>query len=267
MRTLCNPRNLCNLRNLQSVDPIDVFSSKAAKYTRYRWDYAPEAIQTLFEVTQVSRRSVVADIGAGTGILTRHFLGKVGRIYAVEPNAEMRRLAAQELGADPSCHIVDGRAEATALPDGCVDLIAVAQVIHWCDPHPTQAEFARIARPDGWLALLRNRGTDAELGAALEEIYPEESDTLALMVGKSEPRSFYYCGEFLLRTFPFTVRNTWEAFLGALSTASYAPEEGSPSYAAFQRAARRVWERFSSGGLLESNAETELYLGRLAASG
>jgi predicted RNA methylase len=52
------------------MDPTEVFSSKAQKYARYRWDYAPQAIQTLFSVTQVSRESVVADIGAGTGILT-----------------------------------------------------------------------------------------------------------------------------------------------------------------------------------------------------
>ena len=55
--------------------------------------------------------------------------------------------AARALGAHPSCQVVDGRAEVTTLPDGCVDLIAVAQTIHWCDPHPTRAEFRRISRP------------------------------------------------------------------------------------------------------------------------
>jgi SAM-dependent methyltransferase len=246
------------------MDPVDVFSSKAARYARYRWDYAPQAIEDLLRVTGISRDSVVADIGAGTGILTRHFLGVVRRVYAVEPNAEMRRYAVRALSAYPTCRVVDGRGEATTLPDGSVDLIAAAQAIHWCDPHPTRAEFARIAAPGCWLALLRNRGTNAELGAAVSEIYPPESDTETVMVGKREPRSFYYPGDYQVQTYPFTTRNTWETFLGALSTASSAPDEGSPLYAGFARGARRVFERFSVGGVIESHGETELYLGRIA---
>jgi len=36
---------------------IDVFTGKAARYAKYRWDYAPQAIQTIFEVTGISERS------------------------------------------------------------------------------------------------------------------------------------------------------------------------------------------------------------------
>lgn len=54
---------------------VDVFTGKAARYAKHRWDYAPQAIQTISDVTGISEQSVVADIGAGTGILTRHFIG------------------------------------------------------------------------------------------------------------------------------------------------------------------------------------------------
>ena len=52
------------------MDATDVFARKAQKYARYRWDYAPQAIETILDVTGVSTESSVADIGAGTGILT-----------------------------------------------------------------------------------------------------------------------------------------------------------------------------------------------------
>ena len=248
------------------MDSADVFSAKAEVYARYRWDYAAQAIQAILDVTGVSGASSVADIGAGTGILTRHFLGVVGQVYAVEPNAAMRQMAARALDAYLSCHIVDGRAEATTLPDHSVDLIAVAQSIHWFDPQPTRAEFLRILEPGGWLAILRNRGTDDELGTALNEALSRHSgpDTAPLMVGRATPRRFYYGGDgFSEQTFPFTTHRTWEQFIGSLATTSDAPDPESALYAGFERAARRVFDRFSRGGTLESGVVTELTLGRM----
>jgi 16S rRNA A1518/A1519 N6-dimethyltransferase RsmA/KsgA/DIM1 with predicted DNA glycosylase/AP lyase activity len=83
------------------MDTTKKFSSKAEKYAKYRWDYAEQAIQTILSVTHVSATSVMADIGAGTGILTRHFVDKVERVYAVEPNPEMRQLAVKALARYP----------------------------------------------------------------------------------------------------------------------------------------------------------------------
>jgi len=245
------------------METIEVFSSKAEKYAKHRWDYA-QAVQTILDMTQVSHQSCVADIGAGTGILTKHFIGKVKLVLAVEPNAEMRQMAIKALEPYPSCHIIDGRAEATTLSDHSVDLITVAQAIHWFEPRPTRAEFLRILKPGGWLALLRNYGTDHEAGEMLEKIFPKETDTSTLMKGRDTPISFYYGGDdYIKQTFAFTLQETWGEFIGALSTASYAPDEGSPLYADFESAARRVFDRFNTGGLVVSHVVTELCLGQI----
>jgi ubiquinone/menaquinone biosynthesis C-methylase UbiE len=245
------------------MDSIHAFSSKAEKYARYRWDYDPQAVQAIFAITQVTVGSSVADIGAGTGILTKHFLGKAGQVFAVEPNPEMREIALRSLGDHPECTIREGRAEATTLPDGSVDLIVVGQAFNWFDPHPTRLEFTRILKPVGWLAALRNYGTDQELGAATQAIYPAETDTLAIMKGVGTPISFYFGNDFLQQTYPFTYQQTFEQFLGALSSASYAPDEGNPWYPEFTRQAREVFEHFARNGLLASHGVTELSLGHM----
>lgn len=244
--------------------PFSAFTSKAEKYARYRWDYAPQAIATLFDVTQITELSTVADIGAGTGILTRHFIGKVARVYAIEPNLEMRQQALQRLGDCASCQFVAGCAEETSLPENSVDLITAATAMNWFDPQPTRAEFLRILKPGGWLAILKNYSTDREVGEALGKVYPAETDTGEIMKGLGTPSSFYYGGsDYLKYTFDFTTRATWEEFFGALSTASYAPDEGSPYHPAFEAAARQVFERFNTGGLMVSHGVTELNLGQL----
>lgn len=246
------------------MEPTCVFSRKAEKYAKYRWDYAPQAIQAIYGVTQISLQSSVVDIGAGTGLLTKHFIGKVKQVWAVEPNAEMRKIAIEMLGSQPSCHIIAGRAEATTLPDCSVDLISVGQAFNWFDPAPTRSEFVRILKPGGWLAAVRNHGTDQELGDELEKIYPEETDTLALMRGRGTPLSFYFGGEdYIKQTYPFAIEETWEVFMGALASASYAPDEESPLYPDFERSAREIYNRFSIGGLLVSRAVTEVCLGHI----
>ncbi|MDO8970528.1 MAG: class I SAM-dependent methyltransferase, partial [Saprospiraceae bacterium] len=204
------------------MEPVHIFTTKAEKYARYRWNYSEQTIQTIFDVTQISPESCVADIGAGTGILTQHFIGKVKQVYAIEPNEAMRQLASRSLAAQAGCQIIDGRAEVTTLPDHSVDLITVAEAFNWFEPQPTRDEFIRIVKPGGWLAKLHNYGTDKELGEALGKIYPKETDTLEIMPGKGTPMRFYYGGDYLQQTFGFCVKETWNEFFGGLSSASFA---------------------------------------------
>lgn len=246
------------------MKPISVFSSRAEIYARYRWKYAPDCINTIVEITGVTNRSIVADIGAGTGILTKEFVGKVNRVYAIEPNPEMRAILTKELERFPVCQVVDGCAETTTLADSSIDLVTVAQAIHWFEPLMAKQEIYRILKPDGWLAICRNYGTNRELSQALSEVYPSETDTEGLMIGKSKPKCFYYCGDdYIKREFPFRNQIVWEEFLGTLASASYAPVEGSDLYTEFKQRARQVFERFSSNGLIEQNGITELYLGQI----
>jgi SAM-dependent methyltransferase len=244
------------------TDPAALFSTKAHIYARYRWDYAPQAIQALLDRTRLAHTSVVADIGAGTGILSRHLASHVARLYAVEPNAEMRRMAQCELQRFPSVEVIDGRAEATTLPDSSIDLIVAAQAIHWFDPQPTRREFARILRPGGWLALLRNYGTDEALSRAIRALRVPENGVSPRPAGV--PVGDYYGGaRVCTKTYPFRLHEPWEAFIGALVSASDMPDKDHPLYANLERAARRVFERFASDGLLEVHGETELCLGRV----
>jgi ubiquinone/menaquinone biosynthesis C-methylase UbiE len=249
------------------MDPIEIFSSKAEIYAKYRWGYAPEAIQTIFDLTGISQESCVADIGAGTGILTREFIGKVKQVFAVEPNPEMRAIADRQFAAMPSCRVIDGRAEATTLAGNSVDLITAAQAVHWFEPESAMHEFYRILKPNGWLALCRNYGTDHVLTEALQDVYPAENDTESLMVGKRQSRSIYFDDqEFLKLEFPFSSKLKWEGFLGSLSSASFAPDVDTIAYEQFARKAKSVFNHFNTNRTIDIHGMTELYLGRIRKS-
>lgn len=215
-------------------------------------------------MTGITAESVVVDIGAGTGILTREFIGKVKQVFAVEPNPEMRAIAAREFVKYPSCEVVAGHAEATSLGEHSIDLITAAQAVHWFKPQATRKDFLRILKLTGWLAICRNYGTDHELGEALKNKFPAETNTSSIMVGKRPPTSFFF-GEnpYLKQEFPFAQQVPWEDFFGGLSTASYAPDEGSIFYQDFKYAARKVFNCFSANGLLTQHGVTELYLGKI----
>jgi hypothetical protein len=183
----------------------------------------------------------------------------------------MRAAAERELAEYPNCRVVAGRAEATALPDASLDLVTAAQAMHWFEPAATRKEFSRIIKPGGWLAMVRNKGTDLALAKALEgefrkESFPPQNDTAGLMVGKSQPRSYYFHqGKHHKLDFPFHNRIGWEEFMGSHASASSAPDEGTPAYARMERAARRVFERFSTGGRIAIHGVTELWVGRIAS--
>lgn len=243
-----------------------VYSSKAELYARHRWDYAPEAVSLVLERAGVNAQTRAADVGAGTGIFTRHLVGRAGQVLALEPNPPMRLIARRDLPA--GCLVAAGAAEALPLPQGSLDLLTVAQAIHWFEAGAAKAEFRRVLRDGGWLAVLRNYGADARLNEALAAFHTAEFgvDThgSGAPSGGLPVESYYAAGRWERHTFPLRCEQTWEAFLGALLSASYAPDLQHPLYPRYEAAAREVFERFAVGGSLETQAVTELYIGQMA---
>ena len=249
--------------------PKDLFAHKAEKYARYRWDYAPQAIETLLKTTGMGKEWVVADIGAGPGSLAKHLLDHAARVILVEPDPAMRRVSETHLGKHPAFQLIDASAESTTLPTASVDLITVGQALHYFEPEAARQEFKRILKPGGWLAVLRNYGTDEDINAALEDVYSEENGCNPLVIANRppwKPLDFYFEGnDFQKFDFPCVdVKNRAE-YIDALSTASYAPDEDHPLYEKFAAAAGEVFDRFNTGGKLENLVATELYLGHLKA--
>jgi SAM-dependent methyltransferase len=80
------------------TSPIERFSNRVAYYEQYRPSY-PQAILTFLEkAAGFSEQWVVSDIGSGTGLLTESFADHGNRVFAVEPNKEMRLV--EQYGTD-----------------------------------------------------------------------------------------------------------------------------------------------------------------------
>ena len=67
---------------------LNTFTGKAAFY-HSRPTYPTECIDYLIQEFNLNENSVIADIGAGTGILSIPFLEKGMTVFSVEPNSDM----------------------------------------------------------------------------------------------------------------------------------------------------------------------------------
>jgi SAM-dependent methyltransferase len=149
-----------------------IFSSKVSDYVASRPDYPAALFAALREKCHLQAASVVADIGAGTGLLTQDLLAQGYAVTAVEPSDSMRAAADQALTNFPAYSSARGTAEHIPLPNACVDLITAAQAFHWFDIKAARAEFLRVLKPTGKVALIWNdRLEDDPLHAGLNDIF------------------------------------------------------------------------------------------------
>jgi len=119
----------------------------------------------------VPRSATIADIGSGTGILTRQLLNAGYEVYAIERTARcVRSRAVDERRTALSQRT--GSAESTSLPDQSIEFITSAQLFILVRPCESKVEFRRILRPFKMVALIWNdRQADAStFGWKYEEL-------------------------------------------------------------------------------------------------
>jgi SAM-dependent methyltransferase len=136
------------------IDPAAAgFGDQAAAYESGRPTYPAAALDRAVEQLGPTPDATVADIAAGTGKLTRLLTERFAEVIAVEPLDGMRGVLER---AVPDATIMSGTAEATGLEDGRVDAVFVGEAFHWFDEPAAIAEFDRVLRPGGGIALLWN---------------------------------------------------------------------------------------------------------------
>jgi MOSC domain-containing protein YiiM len=127
------------------------FAAGADAYERGRPEYSTEAIAKLVEELRIGPGTLVLDLAAGTGKLTRALLPSGADFVAVEPIPEMR---AKLEASVPEVEAIDGTAERIPLPNHSVDAVVVGQAFHWFDGVRATSEIRRVLRPGGAVGLI-----------------------------------------------------------------------------------------------------------------
>ncbi len=140
----------------------DHFASVAADYARFRPVYPAALFAWLADLAPA--RTMAWDCAAGSGQASRDLADHFDQVIATDASA------AQIAAAHPHRRVEYrvAPAEASGLSAGTVDLVTVAQALHWFDLDRFYAEVRRVLKPGGVLAVW-SYGVLAVAGAAVDE--------------------------------------------------------------------------------------------------
>jgi SAM-dependent methyltransferase len=251
-------------------NPTERFTGRVESYRRYRPGYPPAIVELLMRECALNSDSMIADIAAGTGLLTEILLAAGFAVTAFEPNEEMRAACAALEPQYPRLRVVGGAAEATGLPDHSIDLITVAQARHWFDLPCARAEFVRILRPGGWCAILYN---NRRLGGdpfhdgyerLLADFGIDYSAVKQQHVGRKRLAQFFSPSPMQCATLPNSQALTLEALEGRIFSSSYIPQPDHPRFDDMRLAIERLFAETQSNGTVTTDHDCVICYGRLA---
>src|SRR5689334_8115937 len=145
-----------------------LFTTVAREYANFRPGYPPELFAWL--AREVPCRDAVWDCGCGSGQASTALAEHFARVFATDVSPEQLAAARRH----PRVGYSVAPAEHSGLASASVDLVTVAQALHWFDVPAFYAEARRVARPGALLAVWnypRPRFVDAQLDALFLDFY------------------------------------------------------------------------------------------------
>jgi len=194
------------------------FGAAAGAYESGRPDYPREAVDWMLAPVREQGRAVrVADVGAGTGKLTRTIVEAGAEVVAIDPDAGMLAALREHVHGVPA---FVGTAERMPLPDASVDAVLLGQAWHWVDPVAASAEAGRVLRAGGVLGLVWNIRDESDpwvvrLTAAMHGSHAEE------MLAGAGPRVTVPFDRLQVQSWTWTRSLTRAALLDMVASRSY----------------------------------------------
>ncbi len=238
------------------------FSDRVADYIKYRPKYPPQIIDILQSELGLNDEFVIADIGSGTGTSSELFLKNSNRVFAVEPNDEMRT-AAESLFTDNTNFIsINGRAENTNLEQASIDLIFCGQSFHWFDKQAAKSEFDRILKPGGSLAFAWNQRDDSgNFHRGYEQILQEnihEYRNNRHRNPEEEIKAFFAPKKMYKTHLTNSQTFDLQGLKGRLQSSSYCPKSGE-EHENLMKKIEDLFHKFAIGNTIQFDYITNIY--------
>ena len=147
-----------------------LFATVAREYANFRPGYPPELFAWLARISPA--QDSVWDCGCGSGQASVALAGHFTEVHATDVAPE--QIAAAK--PHPRVHYSVASAEHSRLPAQSVDLVTVAQALHWFEVGAFYMEARRVARSEAVIAVWnypRPRFEDAELDRRFFEFYSQ----------------------------------------------------------------------------------------------
>lgn len=246
------------------INSVTRFSGRVENYVKYRPGYPTVLIRYLEKYCGFTRKSVIADIGSGTGIAAKLFLENGNHVYGVEPNEAMRLAAENYLNGFQNFCGLSGTAEATGIQVDSIDLVIAAQAFHWFDLEASKREFWRILKPDGHAVLIWNeRKLDAtpflaeyeqlllKYATDYRQVRHEnvDSDRIAAFLGH----------DFRTAVFEKEQEFDFDGIKGRLLSSSYMPDDASPHFAAMIEELEELFAKHAESDRITVLYDTKIY--------
>ncbi len=248
------------------MDNTKRFSGKSEIYAKARPKYSNKLYEHLINDYNLSQKSIVADIGLGTGIFSEEILKIGATVYGVEPNEDMRKKAEQNLKRFENFISINGTADDTKLKENSLDFIVAAQAFHWFDAEKFKSECKRILKENGKVIIAYNsRDNTAACTKALYELRKNFcSDFHGFSGGISDEKCIEFfkngCDIFKVDNSQFYDR---ESYINRVLSSSYSLKETDEKYSEYLEEINKIFDRFSCDGKIKVPTYTVAYIGEV----
>jgi ubiquinone/menaquinone biosynthesis C-methylase UbiE len=241
-------------------DATERFSGRVGAYVKYRQGYPDTLIPLIEEKSHLTRHSVVADVGCGTGLLAECFL-KIGYpVFGVEPNQEMRESAEQRLHEFAGFMSVAGSAESTGLKTNSIDLVTVGRAFHWFKTKRALAEFSRILKAEGSCAIVWNQRKDSPFMKDYDSLLNAYCDDYReIRSARDDQRKLLEDFGFCLSTLAHREMSTMKQLQGKILSLSITPDPQHPKFEPMLRSIEELFNKHEGCGQVCFEYDTLVY--------
>jgi len=240
---------------------VNSHASKANSYDLGRPDYPSDFFYYLYNEIGFSKNDIIADIGSGTGKITRHFLEYGSKVIAIEPDGDMLSIANEKLNEFPNFTSFQKTAEAADIETGSINHIFCGNSYHWFDRKKVVPEFRRILHTGGKIVI-------ATLGDGGSSSYDGELTEVINYYKKPVPNRnidlspAFNSGTFTEKVFNYSIFQTFDQFLHGMLSASYSPSALDITYEPFCNDIKSIFDKYNQDNKLAGVMSLHCMIGK-----